>query len=79
MITTFIYAWLQVALICLNTWQIANGKIHGALVVGFLISLVWTFNVKRVAFGDWKTRLVYSSGACAGTGTGILAAQFIYS
>lgn len=79
MITTFTYAWLQVALICLNTWQIANGKLLGALIVGFLISLVWTFNVKRVAFGCWKTRLTYASGACAGTGTGIFLAQFIYN
>ena len=75
----FSLAWLQVSLICLNTWQIANKQILGALVVGFLISLVWTFNVKRAAFGTLIDKLVYSFGACAGTATGLIAATLIYS
>jgi len=50
----------------------------GALIVGSLISLVWTFNVKRAAFGDWGTRMIYCTGAMAGTATGLLAAGWIY-
>lgn len=75
---TFFYAYVQVALVCLNTWQIANGKLMGALIGGFLISLVWTFNVKRAAFADWGTRMIYCTGAMAGTATGLLAAGWIY-
>ena len=48
----FILAWVQVSLISLNTWQIANHKIIGSIVVGFLISLVWTFNVQDISKSD---------------------------
>jgi len=74
----FLLAYIQVALVVCNTWQIANGKIVGAVIVGFLISFVWTLNVKRVAFGCLKDRLVYSSGACLGTLSGLCATQLIY-
>ena len=77
-LTTFFQAWAQVLLVVLNTWQIANGKIVGALIVGFLISLVWTFNVKRAAFATWTTRIIYCDGASAGTGTGLWLADLLY-
>lgn len=78
MIKTFAYAYIQVALICLNTYQIANGKVVGALIVGFLISFVWCFNTQRISKSDIKQKLVYSIGATAGTGTGLLLATQIY-
>lgn len=74
----FFTAWLQVFLVALNTWQISNGKFAGALLVGFGISLAWTFNIKRIAIGNWAERLVYSTGACLGTASGILLANWIY-
>ena len=77
-LTTFAYAWLQVTLIAMNTYQIANQKFIGALLVGFLISLIWTVNVGRVAFGCNWTRLIYATGAMAGTGTGLFLTQLIY-
>jgi hypothetical protein len=76
---TFLWAYAQVTLIALNTWQIANGKILGALVVGFLISLAWTFNVRRAAFGTMTDRAIYCSGAMCGTGTGIILADLLYN
>lgn len=75
---TFLWAYVQVTLVALNTWQIANGKFAGALVVGFLISLTWTFNVRQAAFGDTITRLIYSTGAMFGTATGLLISIAIY-
>jgi hypothetical protein len=74
----FLLAWLQVTLICLNTWQIANEKIVGALIVGFLISLVWTFNVQGIACSKLSTKLNYSLGAMLGTGTGLLLSKYFY-
>jgi hypothetical protein len=79
MTRTFIYAYLQVLLVVINTWQVANQKFLGAIIVGFLISLVWTFNVKRVAFGEWSTRLIYSTGASLGTASGLIITSIIYN
>lgn len=77
-IKRFIYAWMQVSLVCLNTWQIANGKIVGAIFVGFLISFVWCFNIQSIAFSKLSEKVTYSLGACCGTATGLLISQLIY-
>ena len=77
-LTTFLYAYIQVALVCLNTWQIANEKVLGAIVVGFLISLVWCFNTQRAAFSNLRIKLIYATGACLGTATGIKISDFLY-
>jgi len=77
-LTTFLYADLQVTLICLNTWQIANSKLLGSIIVGFLISLVWCFNTQRVAFSNLFDKLVYASGACLGTASGIYLSSVLY-
>jgi hypothetical protein len=74
----FIYAWMQVSLVCLNTWQIANGKIAGAIFVGFLISLVWCFNIQGIAFSKLSEKITYAFGACCGTATGLLASNILY-
>lgn len=74
----FILAWMQVSLICLNTWQIANSKFLGALFVGFLISLVWTFNVQDIARSTLSQKIIYSLGAMLGTGTGMSIAHTLY-
>jgi hypothetical protein len=78
MIKTFLYSWLQVTLIATNTYQVANQKWVGAIIIGFLISFVWTINVGRVVFACNWIRLVYSLGAMTGTGTGILITHLIY-
>jgi len=69
--------WLQVALVSLNTYQIANAHLIGAVIVSFGISLVWTCNV-RTALGSWPLRLAYCSGAAIGAGSGLIASQLIY-
>jgi len=75
---TFVYAWAQVSLIALNTYQVANAHWIGALIVSFLISILWTLNVSRTAFGTARTRIVYALGSMIGTGTGILIASLLY-
>lgn len=74
----FFLAWIQVSLICLNTWQIANSKFFGALFVGFLISLVWTFNVQDISRSALPQKIIYSLGAMVGTGTGMFIASILY-
>jgi hypothetical protein len=69
---------IQVLLVAINTWQIAHGKWFGCMVVGFLISYVWTWNVKKVAFGTHGDRLIYAGGAALGTIAGLAIATFFY-
>jgi hypothetical protein len=71
--------FIQVALVGINTWQIAHSKWLGCAVVGFLISYVWTWNVKKVAFGTHTDRLVYASGAAMGTIAGLGIALVLYT
>ena len=73
----FLTAFGQVCLVAMNTIFISHGLIVPMLITGFGISLVWTFNVKRVAFGNIKDRFVYAFGAMAGTGIGYLVAMWI--
>lgn len=74
----FTTGMIQVCLVVTNTWQIANEKFIGAIIVGFLISLVWTFNVRAAAFGTLWQRVSYCSGAAAGTAIGLITTQLIY-
>lgn len=73
----FFTAMLQVSFVSMNTVFVARGYIWAMLIAGFMISLIWTLNVKKVAFGGWTDRIVYATGAMAGTGIGYLIAHYI--
>jgi len=77
-ISLFAGAWLQVFLVAVNTYQLAHHKLLGCFIIGFAISFVWTFNVKKVAFGSTWDRITYALGAGVGTITGLLASQYFY-
>lgn len=70
--------FVQVALVSCNTYQIAHKQWVGIFVVGFLISLVWSWNVKKICFGSLKDRILYCSGAAIGSVTGCLVADLWY-
>ena len=73
----FLTALLQVTFVAMQPLFIINHDIIPMLATGFLISLIWTFNVKKVAFGNITDRLVYAIGAMAGTGLGFAISHFI--
>lgn len=74
----FLTGFVQVTLVAANTLFIAQGKVIPMLVVGFGISIVWTLNVKKIAFGDWWDRIIYATGAMTGTLTGYLLASKVF-
>lgn len=81
----FLTGILQVILICLNTYQIAAFVksqsfyiLIGIFIVGFLISLIWSFNVKKIAFGNLINRICYASGAAVGSVIGVIIGFIIY-
>lgn len=66
----FVTALLQISFVSMSTVFISARQLLPAVVVGFIISFIWTFNVKKAAFGTMADRLVYSIGATAGTAVG---------
>jgi hypothetical protein len=72
-------AFLQVLLVSINVYQISHGHFLGAVIIGFGISMTWTFNIKTVAFGGWRERFVYSGFAAVGTLSGMVIPYLIYS
>ena len=73
----FLTALLQVTFVSMNVVFISGHYIIPMLVTGFLISLIWTLNVKKVAFGTWVDRITYSTGAMCGTGLGFYISHLI--
>jgi hypothetical protein len=74
----FSTGFLQVFFVAVNTFFISKGYYVGVLVCGFIISFIWSFNVKRVAFGTNTDRLIYASGAALGSLFGLVASQAVF-
>jgi multidrug transporter EmrE-like cation transporter len=77
-IQLFTTGFIQVILVAVNTYQIAHDKYSGVFVIGFLISFVWSFNVKKIAFGTMRDRIIYATGAACGSIMGLIVSNFIY-
>lgn len=67
----FTTGFLQVFFVAINTIFLANQYYLGVALASFAISLIWSFNVKKVAFGSMRDRLVYSAGAMIGSLAGL--------
>ncbi len=65
----------QVFLVGVQTYLISREKVYHVFIVGVLISLVWTWNVKRIAFHGWGQSLCYSLGAGVGSVVGLVLAM----
>jgi len=75
----FLTGFTQVFLVTVQTYFIAKVFYAGVFIVGFLISIVWTWNVRKVAFGSRIDRVTYSLGAAFGALIGLLLSQIIYN
>jgi hypothetical protein len=69
--------FFQVAFVAMNTVFLADRNLPGVLAASFLISLIWSYNVKRVVFGTVTERLAYAVGASLGAGAGMGIADFV--
>jgi len=75
------YLWftgfIQVYFVAVNTYFLAKEMYVGVLFASFMISLIWSFNVKRVAFGSRWDRVVYALGAMSGSVMGLWSSSWI--
>lgn len=77
-IKLFTTGFTQVFLVVLNTYFITRDFLLGILACGFLISFVWSHNVKKVAFGSEWDRIIYSLGAMTGSILAFYFGKWIY-
>jgi hypothetical protein len=68
----FFQSFLQVGLVALNTYLIAHNHVLSVFFVSFSISLLWAFNVSKVAISEMKHKLIYALGAGCGAVTSLL-------
>jgi hypothetical protein len=63
----FFTSFFQIGLVAINTLLISKGYVLGIFLASFTISLLWSYNVSRVALSDTKRKLIYSFGAGFGS------------
>ncbi len=69
-IKIFLTSFTQIGLVAINTLLIAKGYVLGIFLASFTISLLWSYNVSKIALSDVKRKLIYSFGAGFGAVTG---------
>ena len=72
-----ITGFVQVFFVAANTYLIAQRLYVGIFFAAFWISIIWSWNVKRVAFGTMNERIIYSLGAALGSVCGVLAMDLL--
>ena len=49
----------------------------GVFICGLIISLIWSWNVKKIVFGTFNDRIVYAFGAAFGSLLGLIISKLI--
>lgn len=73
----FTTGFLQVFFVVINTYFISKGYLLGIIICGFIISFIWSHNVKKIAFGSEYDRFIYSIGAMSGSLTAYFLGKII--
>jgi hypothetical protein len=74
----FITGFFQVFLVTINTYFIFKEFFLGVFFGSLTISLIWSWNVKKIAFGSFKDRMYYSLGAGVGSILGLILSKFFF-
>jgi hypothetical protein len=76
-LSLFFTGFIQVYFVSVNTYFLSKEMYLGVFIAAFMISLIWSFNVKRVAFGTTIDRIIYAFGATFGSLFGLWSSSFI--
>jgi len=66
----FFTSYFQIGLVAINTLLIARGYVVGIFFASFTISMLWSYNVSKIALSDFRSKLIYSLGAGLGAISG---------
>ena len=73
----FITGFLQVFFVACNTYFISKSFYIGVFICGLIISLIWSWNVKKIVFGTFNDRIIYAFGAAFGSLFGLIISKLI--
>ena len=73
----FLTGFLQVFFVSCNTYFISKSFYIGVFICGLIISLIWSWNVKKIVFGTFNDRIVYAFGAAFGSLLGLILSKLI--
>lgn len=73
----FFQSFFQIGLVAINTFLISRGFLVAVFLVSFLISLLWAFNVSKVAISTLHQKIIYATGAGCGAVAGLLFIKLI--
>lgn len=74
---TFFTSFFQIGLVAINTLLISKQLFLAVFICSCLISLLWAFNVSKIALSDLRQKLIYSLGAGCGAIIGMLLVKFL--
>lgn len=67
---------LQVYFVAINTCFLSKEIYLGVTFAAFAISMVWSYNIKKIVFGTFSDRVFYSVGATIGSLFGLYTSSF---
>jgi hypothetical protein len=76
-ISLFFTGVLQVYFVAINTVFLAKELYIGVLFAAFSISMIWSYNIKKIVFGTFSERIIYSLGATVGSLLGLYTSSFL--
>lgn len=68
---------VQVFFVAINTYFLSRELAIAVFTTSFIISWIWSYNVKKVVFGSKKDRLFYALGAATGSSIGLGMSKFL--
>lgn len=76
-IELFITGTVQVFFVAVNTVFLSQSLYLGVGISSFLISMIWSYNVKKIVFGTIIDRVLYSLGAMTGSLLGLFISKYL--
>lgn len=73
----FLRSFIQNAMVSIITILISKEILIGVFVISFFLTLLWTYNIEKLAFSSTTEKIFYSIGAGLGSISGILLFKFL--
>lgn len=74
-LTLFLTGVIQVYFVAINTYFLSKEFYLGVAFAAFMISMIWSHNIKKIAFGTTMDRVLYSLGATVGSLAGLATSK----